>query len=105
MIVAPANVAHPPRGAMQSIAIDDLKLAEALLAGERRLLEMVATGEPLADVLYARGSPRTPHDEHSSCPREPRRDPLADVGHDRLPVSVVEQIVEASLVELQRFVR
>ena len=33
---------------MQSIAIDDLKLAEALLAGERRLLEMVATGEPLA---------------------------------------------------------
>jgi GAF domain-containing protein len=38
---------------MQSIAIDDLKLAEALLAGERRLLEMVATGEPLADVLHA----------------------------------------------------
>src|SRR6266446_7024400 len=38
---------------MQSIAIDDLKLAEALLAGERRLLEMVATGEPLADVLNA----------------------------------------------------
>src|SRR5712671_3944732 len=38
---------------MQSIAIDDLKLAEALLSGERRLLEMVATGEPLADVLYA----------------------------------------------------
>jgi signal transduction histidine kinase len=37
---------------MQSIAIDDLKLAEALLAGERRLLEMVATGEPLADVLH-----------------------------------------------------
>jgi hypothetical protein len=38
---------------MQSIAIDDLKLAEAFLAGERRLLEMVATGEPLADVLHA----------------------------------------------------
>jgi signal transduction histidine kinase len=38
---------------MQSIAIDDLKLAEALLAGERRLLEMVAAGEPLADVLHA----------------------------------------------------
>jgi len=38
---------------MQSIAIDDLKLAEALLAGERRLLEMVATGEPLANVLHA----------------------------------------------------
>src|SRR5258708_35528448 len=38
---------------MQSIAIDDLKLAEALLAGERRLLEMVATGEQLADVLHA----------------------------------------------------
>jgi len=38
---------------MQSIAIDDLRLAEALLAGERRLLEMVATGEPLADVLHA----------------------------------------------------
>jgi signal transduction histidine kinase len=38
---------------MQSIAIDDLKLAEALLAGERRLLEMVATGEPLAEVLDA----------------------------------------------------
>jgi len=38
---------------MQSIAIDDLKLAEALLAGERRLLEMVATGEPLPDVLHA----------------------------------------------------
>src|SRR5258705_10683983 len=38
---------------MQSIAIDDLKLAEALLAGERRLLEMVATGEPLTDVLHA----------------------------------------------------
>src|SRR5258705_12840185 len=37
---------------MQSIAIDDLKLAEALLAGERRLLEMVATGEPLTDVLH-----------------------------------------------------
>src|SRR5258708_36225303 len=38
---------------MQSIAIDDLNLAEALLAGERRLLEMVATGEPLAEVLHA----------------------------------------------------
>src|SRR5207244_8826793 len=36
---------------MQTIAIDDLKLAEALLAGERRLLEMVATGEPLPVVL------------------------------------------------------
>jgi PAS domain S-box-containing protein len=31
--------------------IDDLKRAEALLAGEKRLLEMVALGRPLAEIL------------------------------------------------------
>ncbi len=38
---------------MQAIAIDDLKQAEALLAGEKRLLEMVARGDPLLVVLDA----------------------------------------------------
>ena len=46
---------------MQSIAIDDLKLAEVLLAGERRLLEMVATGKPLADVFTC--SPTSPRQQ------------------------------------------
>jgi PAS domain S-box-containing protein len=35
------------------IDIDDRKRAEAQLAGEKRLLEMVARGEPLTDVLTA----------------------------------------------------
>src|SRR6266550_6559834 len=35
------------------IDIDDRKRAEALLAGEKRLLEMVARGGPLRDVLTA----------------------------------------------------
>ena len=38
---------------MQAIAIDDLKQAELLLAGEKRLLEMVARGDPLLVVLDA----------------------------------------------------
>ena len=33
--------------------IDDRKRAEALLAGEKRLLEMVASGQPLAEILKA----------------------------------------------------
>jgi PAS domain S-box-containing protein len=33
--------------------IDDRKQAEALLAGEKRLLEMVASGQPLAEILEA----------------------------------------------------
>ena len=37
---------------MQSIAIDDLKLAEALLADKRRCFEMVTTGEHLVDLLH-----------------------------------------------------
>ncbi len=35
------------------IDIDDRKRAEAQLAGEKRLLEMVASGGPLKDVLFA----------------------------------------------------
>jgi len=35
--------------------IDDLKRAEALLAGEKRLLEMVAGGRPLSSMLEALG--------------------------------------------------
>src|SRR5262249_8214609 len=35
------------------IDIDDRKRAEAQLAGEKRLLEMVASGSPLTDVLTA----------------------------------------------------
>ena len=35
------------------IDIDDRKRAEAQLAGEKRLLEMVASGSPLNDVLFA----------------------------------------------------
>src|SRR6267154_3470937 len=31
--------------------VDDLKRAESLLAGEKRLLEMVALGRPLAEIL------------------------------------------------------
>jgi len=38
---------------MSSVGITDLEFAEALLAGERRLLELVAAGEPLAVVLDA----------------------------------------------------
>src|SRR5258705_1539520 len=40
-------------GTMPDMAIADLGFAEALLAGERRLLELVAAGEPLAVVLDA----------------------------------------------------
>ncbi len=36
--------------------IDDLKRAESLLAGEKRLLEMVALGRPLAEILNALGT-------------------------------------------------
>jgi PAS domain S-box-containing protein len=35
------------------VDVDDQKRAEALLAGEKRLLEMVASGSPLPDVLEA----------------------------------------------------
>lgn len=37
----------------QTIDIDDRKRAEALLAGEKRLLEMVARGRPLTQILEA----------------------------------------------------
>ena len=33
------------------VEINDRKLAETLLAGENRLLEMVAKGEPLPSIL------------------------------------------------------
>jgi hypothetical protein len=40
-------------GAMPNEAIADLGFAATLLAGERRLLELVAAGEPLSVVLDA----------------------------------------------------
>ena len=39
------------RDLLQSIETHDSRRAEALLAGEKRLLELIATGSPLVQVL------------------------------------------------------